>query len=50
MMVCTMVVDDEKPNESILLKGMPKHETVVGNHVPLGKDFPDYCTWAFREQ
>lgn len=42
-----MVVDGEKPNESILRKGMPKRETVAGNHLPLGKHFPDYYTLAF---
>lgn len=46
-MACTMVVDGEKPNKSILLKGMPKREIVAGNHLPLGKHFPDYYTLAF---
>lgn len=47
-----MVVDGEKPNESILLKGMPKRtqryaQRYAGNHLPLGKHFPDYYTLAF---
>lgn len=43
-----MVENDEKPKESILLKGTPKCEITAGYHIPSGKHISGYYMNVLR--